>query len=142
VSWDVHAKYANGVDLHFTGSGPNFPGVRFGVTFTGTEGSVFVADSGTETTPTSLLTERIGPDENPLEIDRNHERNFVACVKSRARTNCPIDVAVKSDTICTISWIAFTLQRKLKWDPEKEVFIGDAEANRMLTRAMRSPWHL
>lgn len=142
VSWDVRAKYANGVDLHFTGSGPNFPGVRFGVTFKGTEGSVFVADGAIETTPTSLLRERIGPDEHPLQIDPNHERNFVTCVRSRARTNCPIEAAVKSDTICTLSWIAFTLQRPLKWDSEKEVFIGDAEANRMLTRAMRSPWRL
>jgi len=55
---------------------------------------------------------------------------------------CPIDVAVRSETICHLSDIAMRLGRKLKWDPVKEEFPGDAEANRRLTRALRSPWHL
>ena len=38
--------------------------------------------------------------------------------------------------------IAFQLQRKLEWDPLKEQFLNDAEANRMLSRPGRGPWHL
>ncbi|MHC4204170.1 MAG: hypothetical protein ACYSTT_05930, partial [Planctomycetota bacterium] len=34
------------------------------------------------------------------------------------------------------------LGRPLKWDPKREVFVGDAVANRLLCRPMRSPWHL
>jgi hypothetical protein len=41
-----------------------------------------------------------------------------------------------------LSNIAMRLERKLHWDPEKEEFVNDSEANRMLVRAMRSPWHL
>jgi hypothetical protein len=38
--------------------------------------------------------------------------------------------------------IAFQLQRKLDWDWQKEQFIDDAEANRLLSRPGRGPWHL
>jgi hypothetical protein len=34
------------------------------------------------------------------------------------------------------------LGRDLKWDPDKEHFVNDDEAERMMSRAMRSPWHL
>ena len=56
----------------------------------------------------------------------------------------PIDVAVRSDTLCQLSYIAVQLGgRKLKWDADNEQFVGDAEANRLLLpRPMRSPWHL
>jgi hypothetical protein len=54
----------------------------------------------------------------------------------------PIEVAVRSDTLCQLSDIAMRLGRKVKWDPEKEVIVNDAEAGRMLTRPMRSPWRL
>jgi hypothetical protein len=54
----------------------------------------------------------------------------------------PIEVAVRSDTLCHLSDIAMRLGRKLKWDPAQEEFVGDAEANRMRSRPMRSPWRL
>jgi hypothetical protein len=49
---------------------------------------------------------------------------------------------MRSDTLCQLSDIAVRLGRKLKWNPDKEEFINDSQANRMLTRSMRSPWHL
>ena len=56
-----------------------------------------------------------------------------------------LDTAVRSDTICHLDDIAIRLGRsplrgKLRWDPQKEEFINDDQANRMLTRPMRSPW--
>ena len=53
---------------------------------------------------------------------------------------CPIDVAVRSDTICQLAWIAFKLGRKLKWDPAKEDFVADPEASRLMRRTLRKPW--
>ena len=69
-------------------------------------------------------------------------KNFLDCVRTRAETISPIDSAVAVDTLCQISAIAVRLQRKLKWNPANERFDGDQTANGMLTRAMRSPWHL
>ena len=67
-------------------------------------------------------------------------QNFIDAVRSRATPVSNIDDAVHSDIISHVSDIAIRLGRKLTWDPAKEQFPGDAEANRMLCRAMREPW--
>ena len=141
TSWDVNYDYANGVKVHFTGSGPGFEGVRHGITFEGPDGWVFVNRGALETQPKSLLESKIGPNELHLPVSDLHEKNFIECVKSRGRTICPVDVAVRSETVCQLAWITFKLQqRKLKWDPEKEIFPNDPDANRLMKRTLRSPW--
>jgi len=138
VSWDVNLKYANGVTVSFTDNKKN----RQGVLFEGTEGWVFVNRRSLEAHPKSLLQEEIGPDEIHLPVSNQHQQNLLDCIKTRSKTVCPIEVAVRSDTICQLSDIAIRLGRKLRWDPGKEEFVNDAEASRMLKRAMRSPWRL
>jgi len=141
TSWDVHYEYANGVKMHYTGSGPGFEGVRHGITFEGPDGWVFVNRGVLETEPKSLLESKIGPNELQLPVSELHEKNFIECVKSRARTICPVDVAVRSDTVCQLAWITFKLpNRELQWDPEREIFPHDPDANRLMKRTLRSPW--
>jgi predicted dehydrogenase len=141
TSWDVNYDYANGVKVHFTGSGPGFEGVRHGITFEGPDGWVFVNRGVLETQPKSLLESKIGPNELHLPVSDLHEKNFIEGVKSRGRTICPVEVAVRSETVCQLAWITFKLQqRKLKWDPEKETFPDDPDANRLMRRTLRSPW--
>ena len=84
----------------------------------------------------------MAPDEIHLPRSNNPRRNFLECVKSRRRTMCPVETATRSDAICHMDDIAIRLGRKLKWDPQREEFINDDQANRMLTRPMRSPWRL
>ena len=71
-----------------------------------------------------------------------HVRNFLDCVKTRAQTRANADVACQSHIACHAAYIAFQLNRKLQWDPVKEEFLGDEEANRMRARAMREPWRI
>jgi Oxidoreductase family, C-terminal alpha/beta domain len=113
-----------------------------GVTFQGSEGWVHVNRSGIWAEPESLLTSVIGQDEIHLTESKGHQRNFLDAVKTREKTICPVDVAVRTDTICHLTDICTRLGRKLRWDPAKEDFIDDAQASRMLKRPMRSPWHL
>jgi predicted dehydrogenase len=142
VSWDVNLKFANGVTMNFTDSRKN----KLGVLFEGTDGWVFVKErhlgGKADAHPKSLLRKKIGPDEVHLPVSNHHQQNFLDCVKTRSRPVAPIEVAVRSDTICQLSDIAMRLGRKLKWDPDKEEFVNDAEANRMLSRPMRAPWRL
>jgi predicted dehydrogenase len=142
LSWDTRMKYANGVNLIFTGSGPGFDGVRHGITFEGTDGWVWVNRGSMDAEPKSLRKEQVGPDEIHLPVSTFHQANFLECVRSRQQTICNIDVAVRSDTVCQLAWCAFQLQRKLRWDPEQEVFVDDPEANAKLTRPLRAPWQL
>ena len=138
TSWKVHHRYADGVTMIYMDNKQH----KQGVTFQGTEGWVHVNRRGIWAEPESLLTSAIGKDEIHLIDSENHQRNFLDAVKTRKRTICPIDVAVRTDTICHLTDICTRLGRKLRWNPEKENFVGDSQASRMLTRAMRSPWHL
>jgi len=138
VSWDVNLTYANGVVMNFTDNTKN----QKGVLFEGAEGWVYVRRGKLDAYPKSLLSETIGPNEIHLPVSNNHKRNLLDCIKTGKKTVAPIEAAVRSDAICHLSDIAIRLGRKLRWDPENERFLNDDEANRMLTRPMRSPWHL
>lgn len=142
TGWDVDLKFDNGVTINFTDGERN----PLGVKFEGTDGWVFVKEEHLggkpDASPKSLLEKPIGPDEVHLPVSNHHQQNFLDCVKTRASTVAPVEVAVRSDTLCQLSDIAMRLGRKLRWDPENEKFINDTQADRMLKRPTRSPWRL
>ncbi len=137
LTYRLEFKYANGVTLTMTDTGQN----RHGVQFHGSEGWIFTR-SEIETRPESLVREVIGPNETRLYESEMHERNFIDCVKSRAETITPVEVAHRATSVGLIGGIALKLGRKLRWDPEKERFREDEEANRLLSYAMRGPWRV
>jgi hypothetical protein len=92
--------------------------------------------------PKSLLTAKIAPGEVHLFKSDNHHVNFIDAVKGRTKPAAPIEVAVCSDILCNLQQIAIKLKRKVRWDPARELFVDDDEANRMLDRPMRRPWKL
>ena len=72
----------------------------------------------------------------------NHIRDFVNCVKSRKQPRANAMAACQTHIACHAAYIAFQLGRKLRFDPATDTFIGDEEANRMRSRAMREPWRI
>jgi len=149
MNWDLTMKLGSGVKMRFTGN--PFPQEwkdRYGRTtghgtaFEGSDGWVHVDRGGINAHPKSLLETKWGPNDIKLYESRHHVRNFLDCIKSRKPSICPVEEAVQGDIVCMISDVALRLQRKLKWDPQKETFLNDEAANQRLTRAMRSPWHL
>ena len=90
----------------------------------------------------SLLDYEPGANEVSLYRSDNHQRNFIDCVLSRQEPIAPIEHAHRSITIAHLGNIAMLLGRDLKWNPKKEKFIGDSEANKMLSRSYRAPWKL
>ena len=142
--WDVHGAfsieytYAGGVKVTCTDTRKN----KQGILFEGSEGWVYVKRGHLDANPKSLLTSPIGPDDLQLYKSNNHKANFFDCIKSRKETIAPVEVAHRSCSVCLLGEIAMRLGKKLKWDPERERFTNDDQANRMLSRPMRSPWHL
>ena len=143
--WDVHGAfsieytYASGVKVTCADTRKN----KQGVLFEGTEGWVYVKRGHLDANPKSLLTSAIGPDEIHLYESNNHKGNFLECIKSRAETIAPVEVGHRSCTVCLLGEIAMrSASGGLKWDPERERFTNNDEANKMLSRPMRSPWHV
>jgi len=136
VGWDVRIRFGNGVKMLFRGGGQ--------VTrFIGTEGEVALRYAGLADEKTERLVESFsGPKERRLPVSTNHEHNFIECVKARRTPVSPIDDAVHSDSIGHVSEIAVRTGRKITWDPVKETILGDAEASRYLSRAIREPWRI
>jgi len=146
VQWHVENRYANGVTLvHMDdGTSAKHPlqagGHGHGVMFLGTEGWVHVDRQRLDANPKSLLKATIGPNDIHLFKSNNHHVNFIDAARGQTKPAAPIDIAFCSDAMCHLQQIAAKLGRKLRWDPARELFVNDAEANAMLDRPMRTPW--
>lgn len=134
----VTATYADGVKLVMRTDGWLGLG-SCSVRFEGTEGWVETGDSGRIMTSSEKLPttyKRLGGD-TPLHI-----RNFLDCVKSRQTTRAHATAAAQSHIASHAAYIAWQLGRTLEFDPVKNEFLNDEEANRMRSRARRQPWHI
>ena len=129
---------------------------RNGIMFTGTEGRIFVNRGTLSGKPVEDL------EDNPLPRDKfnlyghdnldrperfgkldaivNHMGNFFDCIKSRKQPVSDVDSQHRSVSTCHLGNISMHLGRKLTWDPEKELFVGDDEANGMLSREQRAAY--
>ena len=134
IKWDVKMKCANGVKMTLK-TGTNT------VEFVGEEGKIWASDRGQGSTPGTLWKDVIKPGEKRLKC-ADLGSDFIKCVKTRETTVGPLDDAVYSDIMSHIANIAIRLKRPVKWDPAKEVIVGDAEASKLLSREIRSPWSI
>jgi predicted dehydrogenase len=155
--WDVHGKflthavYANGVTMDISGDLPN------GIKFFGSEGWIFVTrdEMVTPTDPggklvsppqplvasnPKILDSVIGPDEVHLYQSADQHGNWLECIKSRKAPIAPAEIGHRACSTCLIHHIAMKTKRKLSWDPVKEHFKNDDDANCMLSRPQRAPY--
>jgi predicted dehydrogenase len=130
----VNMKYANGVLLKMDNKGPQGGGL-----FVGEKGSIMVERSRYKVDPAEL-----GKVETKIKlpVSHNHQQNFLDCVRSRELPIADVEEAHRSTTVCHLINIARWTQRKLQWNPDKEIFVGDKDANTYIDRDRRSPWEL
>jgi hypothetical protein len=127
-------KYATGVTM--------VRDTANGVLFEGTEGKVETNRGHFKTWPDELKDVKLKPSDMRLYESTNHYVDWLDAIRKRTKPICDIETGCRSVTVCHLGNIAYRLQRPLKWDPVKEVFVGDADANRLLSRSNRGPWHL
>jgi myo-inositol 2-dehydrogenase/D-chiro-inositol 1-dehydrogenase len=153
--WNVHGAYRveltypNDVRMTVSDTFPN------GIRFIGDDGWIFVsrdAQGATASDPRGRATalepldasdpRLLDPRGVTVELPHSlsHHANWLECVKSRATPLAPAAIAHRSNTACILSWIAMKLGRPLTWDATAERFVGDAEANAMLSRRERVPY--
>jgi hypothetical protein len=136
----LHARYANGVKLVMRNDGW-LPLGSCPVRFEGDAGWVETGDDGElAASSTALLTgNRAKIAGYPADF---HVRDFLDCVKSRGQSRANADVACHSHIACHAANVSLFLGRKLYYDPKKNEFIGDEEANRLRSEALREPWRI
>jgi len=133
-------KYANGIVMTVANTDQSPKGM--GTCWYGDKGWIHVHRGGLKASDPKILDEVIGANETRLYDSRDHQQNFLDCVKTREETITPIDIAYRSISVGHLGEIAMLLERKVQWDPDKQEFVNDEAANRLMSRSMRSPWTL
>jgi predicted dehydrogenase len=153
--WNVHGpyhielKYANGatviIDNHFEN----------GIRFEGSEGWVFVSRGSGKATASdpatgnskafaasspTIMKSEIGPNDIHLHASPSQHLDWLNSIQTRKPGATTPEIAHRSTSACEIAWITMKLGRKLRWDPVKEVFLDDKEANAMRSRPQRAPY--
>jgi predicted dehydrogenase len=139
-AYDFVCTYADGIKIRVANQSVLSHGM--GACWYGEHGWIHVNRGGLSTSDPKILREKIGTDEIQLYKSEDHHWNFIDCVKTRQETITPAEIAHRSISVGLLGEIAMLTGRKLNWNPEKETFIGDDNANRYLMRSYRGPWHL
>jgi len=162
-SWNASFAFASGLTMLFTDCGSERE-QKTGTRFIGDKGWVHVSRAGLRTDPESLLQvrpkagetrlyEATGPGEDVTTVSKegadrtafkslNHGQDFLNCIRSRKDPISNVDATHVASYLGLIAEIAARLETRLKWDPKKEKFIGNREANQRLSRPMHNGWKL
>jgi len=148
-------RYANGVLLqvvdwkleeqkHFVPEGWNGHTrlQDFGPLFVGENGWIHVGRRGYLSSFPPEIVEQPSGEPDASRPARNHHQNWLECIKTREQPVCDVAIGCRSTIVSHLGCIAHWTGRSLKWDPVKEEFLGDEEANRMRSRAIRPPWRI
>ncbi len=150
------SRYANGTMVHHVDDWNQvktlYNAVPAKARLAGLFGGVFVGERGWVTTMSTGGPIEGGPESlfeemklTTREVNigaNNHHTNWFECLRSRAQPSSYEEIGHRSASLGHLATISYMLERSLKWDPEKEEFKNDDQANRLRSRAMREPWRV
>jgi len=139
----VSMRYANGIQVDYDLKG----GPMGGGVFIGTDATMTIDRNLFKTDPEGFVEDPPDPSvvaqwEGPGWISRPHLGNWLECIKTRQRPNADVEIGHRSVSVCHLANTARLVGRRLRWDPNREIFPGDAEANAYVDRPRRKGWEL
>ena len=133
----VSFRYADGTTVLLDGKGPDGGGL-----FEGDAGRITIDRGKYKTLPLDLDKKPAQDTDIHLYESSDHLGNWAECIRSRKMPIADVEIGHRSTTMCHLGNIARWTGRKLRWDPQEELFIDDENANSYLRRAMREPYAL
>ncbi len=117
-------------------------GRGWAVRFVGDKGSLDVSRSFLDSNPGNLAKIEITENENKVYHSDNHYQDWIDCIKSRKQPICDVETGHRSSSICNLANIAYQMRRPIRWDPDKEKFAKNSDANALLGKKHRKPYKL
>jgi len=154
--YEIDCEYENGVEMKIAnkseflkrkGKGwderdKKKTNIGMGAVWFGEEGWIHVNRSGLWASDPKFLEVKFTDNDIRLYRSRNHHQNFIECVRSRKETVAPAEIGHRSISVALLGEIAMAVDKKLTWNPEKEQFTNNNEANELLLRPYRQPWKM
>jgi predicted dehydrogenase len=148
--YHVEYAYANGVLHHCistmddTGFGATVrkgPGtVHNGVRFDGSSGWIWVTRGELQASKKDILEEPLASDAQRLPVSNDHKGNFFESIRTRKDPIAPVEAGHRSISVCHLGVMSMRMNRTLNWDPEKQQFVNDPDADKWLSRPQRAPY--
>jgi hypothetical protein len=141
MKYDFTIEYPEGVLVHGTSKGDDD---SRGLKVIGENGWINVHIHGCDLTASDpkLLEINLKPSDKTVGRSVGHHQDFYDAIRSRGTTVANAEIGHRTVSVCHITTIAMQLGRTLQWDPVKERFVGDEDANQYLTYPYRTPWVL
>lgn len=115
---------------------------QLGGVFVGTKGVIKIVRGNFTTDQPELFKGAPPPTKEGRGEDTFHLKNFFECLRSRKLPNADVEIAHRATSLCHLVNICRQLDRRLRWNPKTEKFIGDDEANSLLSRPRRKGYEL
>lgn len=129
--------YDNGVVMKHEDFGRNYA-----VRFIGEKGSLDISRSFLDSNPVNIAAAVIGPGDKRLYASDDHYQDWIDAIKNNKQPICDVETGHRTSSLCSLANITYWLNRPLEWDPQKEQFVDDRKANKLLKSPIRGPWKL
>ena len=129
--------YENGVKMTHEDFGRGYA-----VRFIGSKGVIDISRGFFETLPGNLPAQGFKDSDIKLYESNDHYQDWLDAIRSRKQPISTAEIGHRTASVCFLTNIAYELNRPLKWNPVKEEFVNDAEANKLRSGFVRKPWEL